>query len=154
MPLGRRQDPERFPCRRKQSLARGQEGHESVLRRHCGEGRRDCSPLRGCRGRKSPCRSPRQSRVGLSKKVRSHAVIFKQLPSVSSPVAKPVPMSVWDGLPVPDERVSIRLKRSAERPLRKGHPWIFDQGIEHQNREGAPGDLASCLAKKRKLLGG
>ncbi len=63
-------------------------------------------------------------------------------------------MSVWDGLPVPDERaVSIRLKRSAERPLRKGHPWIFDQGIEHQNREGAPGDLALLFSAKRKLLG-
>lgn len=63
-------------------------------------------------------------------------------------------MSAWEELPQPgDENVTIRLTRQAERVLRKGHPWLFDQGIENQSHRGAPGDLTVIFDSKRKMLG-
>lgn len=56
-------------------------------------------------------------------------------------------------LPTPnDKRLALHVKPAAERALRKGHPWLFDEAIRKQNHEGAAGDLAVIFDKKRKFL--
>jgi 23S rRNA (cytosine1962-C5)-methyltransferase len=39
-------------------------------------------------------------------------------------------------------KIAVKLKPRAETLVRKGHPWVFDQSITRQNREGLPGDIA------------
>ena len=41
-----------------------------------------------------------------------------------------------------EKRLALRISQAAERALRQGHPWVFDQSITEQNHTGAPGDLA------------
>jgi 23S rRNA (cytosine1962-C5)-methyltransferase len=50
------------------------------------------------------------------------------------------------------KRIALRVNASAERALRQGHPWIFDQAITEQSHEGAPGDLAVIFDHKRQFL--
>lgn len=46
----------------------------------------------------------------------------------------------------------MRISAQAERALRQGHPWIFDQSITEQSHPGAPGDLAVIFDDKRRFL--
>ena len=56
-------------------------------------------------------------------------------------------------IPVPiDKRIAIRVSAQAERALRQGHPWIFDQAITEQSHAGSPGDLAVIFDNKRRFL--
>ncbi|MBC7876249.1 MAG: class I SAM-dependent methyltransferase [Anaerolineales bacterium] len=56
-------------------------------------------------------------------------------------------------LPKPaDKRIALRIHSQAERALRQGHPWIFDQSITEQSHVGAPGDLAVIFDDKRRFL--
>jgi len=56
-------------------------------------------------------------------------------------------------LPSPaPKRIALRISAPAERALRHGHPWIFDQAITEQSHEGAPGDLAVIFDNKRRFL--
>lgn len=56
-------------------------------------------------------------------------------------------------LPRPaDKRIAISIKSNAERHLRAGHPWIFDQSITKISHEGKAGDLAVIFDKKRKFI--
>ena len=56
-------------------------------------------------------------------------------------------------LPNPSaKRIALRINASAERALRQGHPWIFDQSIAEQSHAGAPGDLAVIFDDKRRFL--
>ena len=50
------------------------------------------------------------------------------------------------------KRIALRVTSAAERALRQGHPWIFDQAITSQSHEGKVGDLAVIFDKKRKFL--
>jgi 23S rRNA (cytosine1962-C5)-methyltransferase len=50
------------------------------------------------------------------------------------------------------KRIALRVSAAAERALRQGHPWIFDQAITEQSHEGAPGDLAVIFDNKRRFL--
>ena len=50
------------------------------------------------------------------------------------------------------KRIALRINASAERALRQGHPWIFDQSITEQSHAGAPGDLAVIFDDKRHFL--
>ena len=57
-------------------------------------------------------------------------------------------------LPGPSaKRIALRITPPAERALRQGHPWVFDQSITEQNRTGASGDLAVIFDDKRRFLG-
>jgi len=50
-------------------------------------------------------------------------------------------------------RLAIKLKPAAERMVKKGHPWVFDEGIIKQNATGECGDLAIIYDnKKNKFL--
>jgi 23S rRNA (cytosine1962-C5)-methyltransferase len=56
-------------------------------------------------------------------------------------------------LPSPSEkRIALRVTAPAERALRQGHPWVFDQSITEQSHSGAPGDLAVIFDNKRRFL--
>ncbi|HNJ12622.1 MAG TPA: hypothetical protein PLN43_03540, partial [Anaerolineales bacterium] len=52
----------------------------------------------------------------------------------------------------PAKRIALRISPPAERALRQGHPWIFDQSITEQSHQGAPGDLAVIFDDKRRFL--
>lgn len=56
-------------------------------------------------------------------------------------------------LPGPSaKRIALRIGPPAERALRQGHPWVFDQSITGQSHTGAPGDLAVIFDDKRHFL--
>jgi len=50
------------------------------------------------------------------------------------------------------KRIALRINASAERALRQGHPWVFDQSITAQSHTGVPGDLAVIFDDKRRFL--
>lgn len=50
------------------------------------------------------------------------------------------------------KRIAVRITPPAERALRQGHPWVFDQSITEQNNTGVPGDLAVIFDDKRHFL--
>jgi len=59
----------------------------------------------------------------------------------------------FNKLPSPSaKRIALRISQPAERALRQGHPWVFDQSITEQSHEGAPGDLAVIFDDKRRFL--
>ncbi|NOT04834.1 MAG: methyltransferase [Anaerolineales bacterium] len=59
----------------------------------------------------------------------------------------------FNKLPSPSaKRIALRISAPAERALRQGHPWVFDQSITEQSHEGAPGDLAVIFDDKRRFL--
>lgn len=51
-----------------------------------------------------------------------------------------------------NKRIAVHIKPAAERALRQGNPWVFDQAIRKQSHEGQSGDLAVIFDKKRKFL--
>jgi len=57
-------------------------------------------------------------------------------------------------LPCADiDKVAIKLKPKAEVLIKKGHPWVFENSIVKQNKEGKAGDLAIVFdGKKNKFL--
>ncbi len=56
-------------------------------------------------------------------------------------------------LPRPSEkRIALRVNPPAQRALRQGHPWVFDQSITEQSHAGAPGDLAVIFDDDRRFL--
>jgi 23S rRNA (cytosine1962-C5)-methyltransferase len=46
----------------------------------------------------------------------------------------------------------VRVTPKAERALRHGHPWLFEQAIRQQSQDGAPGDLAVIFDRRRSFL--
>jgi 23S rRNA (cytosine1962-C5)-methyltransferase len=50
------------------------------------------------------------------------------------------------------KRIALRINAPAERALRQGHPWIFDQSVTEQSHAGAPGDLAVIFDAQRRFL--
>ena len=57
-------------------------------------------------------------------------------------------------LPEPSaKRIALRVTAPAERALRQGHPWIFDQSITDISHAGTAGDLAVIFDAKRRFLG-
>ena len=52
------------------------------------------------------------------------------------------------------ENLAIKLRPAAEKKVKQGHPWIFEQGIASVSKEGKAGDLAIIFDKKRnKCIG-
>lgn len=63
-------------------------------------------------------------------------------------------MTTLASLPAPSaRRVAIHLKPAAERAVKQGHPWVFDQGITRKSHEGAAGDLAVLYDHRNRFLG-
>lgn len=56
-------------------------------------------------------------------------------------------------VPVPNERrLAVHVQAAAERAVRQGHPWLFDQAIQRISSGGEPGDLAVVFDRKRRFL--
>ncbi|MFM8425041.1 MAG: class I SAM-dependent rRNA methyltransferase [Chloroflexota bacterium] len=56
-------------------------------------------------------------------------------------------------IPAPSsQRIALRISAPGERALKQGHPWVFDQSINEQSHQGAPGDLAVIFDDKRRFL--
>lgn len=54
---------------------------------------------------------------------------------------------------IPVNKIAFKLKPNAEILVKKGHPWIFDNSIIKQNKEGKSGDLAVIFdGRKNKFL--
>ena len=54
---------------------------------------------------------------------------------------------------IPTNRLAVKLTPAAERVVKRGHPWVFDEGIAKQNQTGKSGDLAIIFdQKKNKFL--
>src|SRR6267142_827651 len=49
-------------------------------------------------------------------------------------------------------RLRCRLTAAAENIVRGGHPWIFDNSIREQNREGEAGELVVIYDRKDRFL--
>lgn len=50
------------------------------------------------------------------------------------------------------QRIAMRVTADAEKIIRQGHPWVFDQSITEQSHRGVPGELAVIFNSKRKFL--
>ena len=50
------------------------------------------------------------------------------------------------------KRIALRVTPAAERALRGGHPWLYDNAIREQSYAGKPGDLAVIFDHKRRFL--
>jgi 23S rRNA (cytosine1962-C5)-methyltransferase len=46
----------------------------------------------------------------------------------------------------------LRVTSAAERALRGGHPWVFDESIREANRPGQPGELAVIFDREDRFL--
>ena len=51
-----------------------------------------------------------------------------------------------------DKRIAIRVSHVAERTIRDGHPWLFENSISEQSHAGVAGDLAVIFDRKRRFL--
>ncbi len=51
-----------------------------------------------------------------------------------------------------ERRIALHVSRDAERALRAGHPWLFENSIERQSHAGKPGDIAVAFDQKRRFL--
>jgi 23S rRNA (cytosine1962-C5)-methyltransferase len=61
--------------------------------------------------------------------------------------------SLLSNIPGPNAKnIAMRISPPAERALKQGHPWVFDQSITEQSRAGSPGDLAVIFDDKRRFL--
>jgi 23S rRNA (cytosine1962-C5)-methyltransferase len=50
------------------------------------------------------------------------------------------------------KRLAVHLHPPAERAVRRGHPWVFENGIERIRRPGDAGDLAVLFDRKDRFL--
>ncbi len=68
-----------------------------------------------------------------------------RLPSTVKPSLAALPKAA-------ERRIALHVSRDAERALRAGHPWLFENSIERQSQAGKPGDLAVAFDQKRRFL--
>ncbi|KAA3662169.1 MAG: class I SAM-dependent rRNA methyltransferase [Chloroflexi bacterium] len=62
--------------------------------------------------------------------------------------------AVLNNLPkASDKRLAVRVTPVAERAVRSGHPWLFDQGIRQLSHAGQSGDLAVVFDRKKRFMG-
>lgn len=52
----------------------------------------------------------------------------------------------------PPPRLRLRIKAAAESMVRGGHPWLFAESIQDQNRPGRLGELAVVFDRKDRFL--
>ena len=47
----------------------------------------------------------------------------------------------------------IILKRGREKPLLRGHPWVFSGAVERIDGEVSPGEIGEAYSFERQFLG-
>ncbi len=55
-------------------------------------------------------------------------------------------------VPTPGKRIAIRVTPAAERKMRDGHPWLFNDSIVKQSHDGKEGALAVIFDRKGRFL--
>ena len=56
-------------------------------------------------------------------------------------------------LPDPNEkRIAVHVTPAAERAIHQGHPWVYENGISKQKRNGRSGDITVLFSRKNKFL--
>lgn len=50
---------------------------------------------------------------------------------------------------IPTKKIAVKLKPSAEVLVKKGHPWVFENSIVKQNKEGNTGDLVIIFDNRK-----
>lgn len=48
-----------------------------------------------------------------------------------------------------NKNIAVKVKPAAERAIKQGHPWVFDNAITKQSADGQAGDLAIIYDKKK-----
>lgn len=62
-------------------------------------------------------------------------------------------MHLLDHLPNPDKRnIAVYVKPAAERAIRDGHPWVFDNSIRETSKSGDAGDIAVLFDQKGRFM--
>ena len=51
-----------------------------------------------------------------------------------------------------EKRIAIRVNTSAERAIRRNHPWVYSDSITYQSIKGEAGQLAAIFNSKHKFL--
>ena len=46
------------------------------------------------------------------------------------------------------QTIAIKVKPKAERMIKRGHPWVFEDAIVKQNKSGASGDIVIIFGSK------
>jgi len=47
------------------------------------------------------------------------------------------------------KRIAVKVRSKAERHIKEGHPWVFDESIEKENHPPSTGDLAIIFDQKK-----
>ena len=47
------------------------------------------------------------------------------------------------------QRIAVKLKSNAEKLVKQGHPWVFEDSIAKQNKEGKAGDIAILFDQRK-----
>lgn len=56
----------------------------------------------------------------------------------------------FDKLPkTSNKNIAVKVKPAAERAIKQGHPWVYDNGITKQSSDGQVGDIAIIYDKKK-----
>lgn len=50
---------------------------------------------------------------------------------------------------IPTERIAVKVRSKAERHIKEGHPWIFEDSIEKESKPPKTGDLAIIFDRRR-----
>ncbi len=50
---------------------------------------------------------------------------------------------------IASQNIAIKVKPAAERAIKQGHPWVYDNGITKQSSDGQAGDIAIIYDKKK-----
>jgi 23S rRNA (cytosine1962-C5)-methyltransferase len=53
---------------------------------------------------------------------------------------------------IKNPRLRLRIKKAAETAVRRGHPWVFSESIQEQNRPGKVGELAVVYDRQDRFL--
>ncbi|MBP2833523.1 class I SAM-dependent methyltransferase [Aquimarina sp. U1-2] len=53
---------------------------------------------------------------------------------------------------IPTKRLAVKLRPSAEKMVKRGHPWVFADSISKQSAEGKAGDLAIVYDTKKNTF--
>ncbi|MGB7337829.1 MAG: class I SAM-dependent methyltransferase [Phototrophicaceae bacterium] len=62
-------------------------------------------------------------------------------------------MTILAHLPSPAQRnIALHVSPAAERAIREGHPWLYENSIREQSKAGNAGDLAIVFDKKDKFM--
>ena len=52
----------------------------------------------------------------------------------------------------PNPRLKLKIRPAAENRLRQGHPWVYAESIQDQNREGTAGEMAVIYDRQDRFL--